>query len=211
MEDTLLSPNAPITGNSEAPTAEPETNTPEAPAAGQKPQPENSNNSADKSVGAPEKYEFKFPDGITPHPEATPEFEKVARELNLSQDQAQKLVDIAAKHFAPEKFAKAQEAQWNALREKWTAEVKNDPEFGGRNFEETRLRTRNFIVKFAGNDLRELDAVFDSGWGDNPALFRFLARVAKATGEDKLVEGSPSANDTRSVAAKLYPTMTQNR
>ena len=51
----------------------------------------------DKKAGAPEKYEaFKVPDGVQVDEAALKEFEPMARGLNLSQEQAQQLVDFYA-------------------------------------------------------------------------------------------------------------------
>ncbi|ECV7263739.1 TPA: peptidase, partial [Salmonella enterica subsp. enterica serovar Strathcona] len=44
--------------------------------------------------GAPEKYAFTAPEGQELDTSALAQFEPVARELNLTQEQAQKLVDV---------------------------------------------------------------------------------------------------------------------
>jgi hypothetical protein len=49
-------------------------------------------------VGAPEKYEdFKLPEGMPVNKEMTEGFKSVAKKLNLTQSQAQDLVDFSAK------------------------------------------------------------------------------------------------------------------
>lgn len=47
--------------------------------------------------GAPEKYAFTAPEGQELDTSALAQFEPVARELNLTQEQAQKLVDVYPK------------------------------------------------------------------------------------------------------------------
>lgn len=54
----------------------------------------------DKPEGAPEKYEFQAAEGVELDTEALKEFEPVARELNLTNEQAQKLVDAYPKILA---------------------------------------------------------------------------------------------------------------
>ncbi len=49
-----------------------------------------------KADGAPEKYEFKAPDGREYDAEVLNNFSEVAKDLNLSQDAAQKLLDKMA-------------------------------------------------------------------------------------------------------------------
>lgn len=50
--------------------------------------------------GAPEKYAFTAPEGQELDTSALAQFEPVARELNLTQEQAQKLVDVYPKVLA---------------------------------------------------------------------------------------------------------------
>src|SRR5215216_3830337 len=47
----------------------------------------------DAPQGAPEKYEFKLADGQALNPEVQLQFEATARELNMTQEAAQKLVE----------------------------------------------------------------------------------------------------------------------
>ncbi len=60
-------------------------------------------NDANKSdVGAPEKYEFKAPEeGQELDKGALEVFEPIARELNLNNEQAQKLVDVYGSKIMP--------------------------------------------------------------------------------------------------------------
>ncbi|MCV5473515.1 peptidase, partial [Escherichia coli] len=51
----------------------------------------------DKPEGAPEKYEFQAAEGVELDADALKDFEPVARELNLTNEQAQKLVDAYPK------------------------------------------------------------------------------------------------------------------
>jgi len=67
-------------------------------------------NKPDKPEGAPEKYEaFKVPEGVTIDETAATEFGALAKELNLTQENAQKLVDYQIK------FQQAQNAKLDAI------------------------------------------------------------------------------------------------
>ncbi len=79
-------------------------------------------NKEEKPAGAPEQYEaFKVPEGVTIDETAATEFGTLARELNLTQENAQKLVDYQIK------FQQAQNAKLDALTRKqsddWRAET----------------------------------------------------------------------------------------
>ena len=84
----------------------------------------------DKPVGAPEKYEdFKAPEGIELDKTQVEAFVPLAKELGLTQEAAQKLVDFYASNQAA--AARAQETAWNATVDGWIAAAKSDKEIGG--------------------------------------------------------------------------------
>lgn len=79
--------------------------------------------------GAPEKYAFTAPEGQELDTSALAQFEPVARELNLTQEQAQKLVDVYPKVLAGVQQQQAE--SWQKQTEDWTAAVKADKDIGG--------------------------------------------------------------------------------
>lgn len=160
-----------------------------------------------KPEGAPEKYEnFSAPEGVELDTETLGEFTAVAKELNLSQEKAQKLVD-----FGPKILQKAQEVQmqkWVEIREGWVSDLKADKEFGGDKLPETVERAKRALSKFGDEKLVKLllpPNKGGTGFGDNDALIKLLARVDKATSEDTVVDGGSSGKDNRSAAEVLYP------
>lgn len=156
--------------------------------------------------GAPEKYEFKAPEGQQFDPELTSEFSTVAKELNLSQENADKLVA-----FGPKILQKAQEKQveqWAEIRQGWVTNLKADKEFGGPKFAETIERAKRALGKFGDATLAKLLAAPSkggTGFGDNDGLIKFLARVDKATAEDTVIDGGASGEDNKSAAEVIYP------
>lgn len=156
----------------------------------------------------PEKYEFKAPEGMELDPELTDEFSKVAKELELSQEKAQKLADFGPKIL--QKAAEKQVQQWTEIREGWVNDLKADKEFGGPKLNETVERAKRALNKFDGGDGKLLKLLSapnkgGTGFGDNDALIKFLARVDKATSEDSAIDGGDSGKDNRSAADVLYP------
>ncbi len=148
---------------------------------------------------APEAYAFTMPDGMKLDDASSAAFTEVAKELKLPQVGAQKLIDLAAKHTQTV-MAKQAEA-WDKVRGDWRTEIKADKEFGGEKLGETLERAKRSLTKFGSPKMTEfLDSV---GYGDNPELIRFLAKVDKATSEDEVIDGGPPRDD-RSAADVIY-------
>lgn len=161
---------------------------------------------ATKLEGAPDKYEFKAADGQQFDPELTTEFSTIAKELNLTQENAQKLADFGPKIL--QKAMDKQVQQWTEIREGWVTAIKADKEFGGNKFAETIERAKRALGKFGDAGLSKLLAAPSkggTGFGDNDSLIKFLARVDKATSEDAIVDGAPSGADNVSAASVIYP------
>lgn len=169
------------------------------------------------SGGAPEKYEaFKLPEGVTINEPVMAEFQGVAKDMGLSQEGAQKLIDFHAKTL--QDFAKAtgeeQEKAWKAVTDGWLEEAKNDKDFGGDKFNENVAVAKKALDAFdplgqgKTSPLREmLDA---TGAGNNPALLKFLKAVGTAVGNDKIHVGSATSSDgVKPVEQRLFPTHTQ--
>lgn len=138
---------------------------------------------------APEKYEFNLAEGVTLNDAAVAAFEPVARELDLTQEQADKLVDI----YAAQEAARVQ--QWTDTVKGWTDAAKADPEFGGPKMNENMGVAVRALKEYGSPELNQLLDSF--GIGNHPAFIRFAYRAGKALGEDKLIPansgGSKSA------------------
>jgi len=159
---------------------------------------------AEKPKGAPEKYEFKAPEGRDLDPELATTFSEVARELNLTQDAAQKLLDT----MSP-KMVERQLAQIEAVRAEWTQQSKADKEFGGDKIAENLSVAKKALDSFGTPELRSL--LNESGLGNHPEIIRFMFRAGKAISEDRYVgssagttQGRPAPKDFNAAAAALY-------
>lgn len=167
--------------------------------------------------GAPEKYEaFKVPDGFEMPEAVSTEAGKLFKELNLSQDQAQRLVD-----FYAAKNTEAAEAPYklmDEMRSTWRKEILSDAKFGdGANLKpEVASDISKFIDQMgpeAAGAFRE--AMNLTGTGDHPGFFKGMYALAQKYGEGKLVKGSgpsplgqtaPGAAP-RSAAAAIFPNL----
>jgi len=157
---------------------------------------------------APEKYaDFKLPEGITPDPAVLAEAAKVFKELNLSQSQAQKLVemDTARTLAAAKKAGEDQMTAWNGLLETRLAEAKADPKVGGSNWDQS--------IADAGKAIKELGTpalqayLNRSDAGSHVEVILFFAAVGKAIGDDQIHFGSqkPQAAGEVDLAKRLFP------
>lgn len=165
---------------------------------------------ADQSQGdkaaeakAPEAYEFKAPEGQAFDEQIIKEYSDVAKELNLPQEHAQKLLD----RIAP-KLQERQMQQLEAVRTEWAEAATADKEFGGEKLQENLAIAKTALDKFGTPELRSL--LNQSGLGNNPEVIRFMYRAGKAISGDRFVAPSvgagakPVPKDFSSQAAALY-------
>lgn len=161
----------------------------ESPTTEQAPKAETKAPAEDKPV-VPEKYEFKAPDGREFDGETIAAYSEVARELGLSQDAAQKLLD----RMGPQ-MAQRQEAQIQAVRNEWTKSATSDKEFGGPALAENLSVAKKALDAFGTPELRDL--LNTSGLGNHPEVIRLFFRAGKAISEDRFVGGSATTAKAR--------------
>jgi hypothetical protein len=199
---------------SPTPAAEPATLLGSAPAAtdppqgdaGQAPNPDEGQqpqkDGTEPPAKAPEKYEFKFPEGVTLDQGLMEQFEPVARELGLTNEQAQKLADLHLMSRTQE--LERHKAEFNSMMQGWASSAKSDKEIGGEKFDGTLAAAKLAVDKFGTPELKQ--ALNDSGLGNHPEVIRVFARIGKAIGDDSFSPGQSSA-PKQSVEQTLYPTM----
>ena len=169
------------------------------------------------STGAPEAYaEFKAPEGFEIDKEAIAAALPIFKELNITQEGAQKLVDFYAAQSKD--AAEAPYKQWETLRNEWRDTVIKDPALGdgkgGLKPEVNAVigRAIDALDPAVAKGFRE--ALVLTGAGDNPAFVKAFYNLATMLGEGTLVRGggpSPagqtSPNAPRSAAAAMYPNL----
>ncbi|EMC9795054.1 peptidase [Enterobacter kobei] len=208
-------PSEPAAPAAEAPApaadpAKPEGDKPQPGTEGDKPQddkPADGDKPADKpddkeqkQEGAPEKYEFTAGEGVELDTEALKDFEPVARELNLTNEQAQKLVDAYPKILAGVQQRQAE--AWQKQTEGWAETVKADKEIGGDKLTANLSAAQRALEQFGDPELKEyLDS---TGLGNHPALVKAFIKVGKAMSEDKVVTGGHESGGSDLISA-FYP------
>ncbi|HCM5064226.1 TPA: peptidase [Klebsiella pneumoniae] len=188
--------------------AKPEGDKPQHGAEGDKPQDDNPadgdkpadkpDDKEQKPEGAPEKYEFKPAEGQELDTAALEQFEPIARELNLTNEQAQKLVDAYPKILAGVQQRQAE--AWQAQTEEWAATVKADKEIGGDKLTANLGVAQRALDTFGTPELKEY--LNGTGLGNHPELVKVFIKVGKAMSEDGMVTGKESGQ--RSAAEVLY-------
>lgn len=129
-------------------------------------------NKVEAPKGAPEKYEFKAPDGRQFDNEVIASFSEIAKELNLTQESAQKMLDKVAP-----KMAERQAQHVEAIRQEWASLSQGDKEFGGEKIAENLSVAKRALDTFGTPELRSL--LNDSGLGNHPELIRFSSELAR--------------------------------
>jgi len=199
--------------------------TPETPEAkpGEPPAPTSTSKDPAKPEGAPTTYaDFKAPDGYTIDPKTIEAAVPIFKEMGLTQDQAQKLVDFHTSQMI--EAAKAPEATYTAMRNEWQAAAKADPEMSRHSIDgKTGLDAVKIDMARALNALgdpklaSDFKAAMDlTGAGDNPAFIKTFWKLSQYITEGKHVGGTgpsvhgqrpPGTNERPSAAAALYPNL----
>jgi hypothetical protein len=168
------------------------------------------------SKGAPEAYtEFKAPEGFQLDADVIKEAAPMFKDMGLSQEQAQRLVDFYVK-TNQETLNQPYEA-YKAMREEWVEQAKKHPEIGG-NLDRVLTTVSRAIDSVGDATLaREFRQVMDmTGAGDHPSFIRMFYKLASMVTEGRPVMGNgpsrasqqdPNRGRPASAAAALYPNL----
>lgn len=156
----------------------------------------------------PEAYELTAPEGIILDPALIEAATPIFKDMGLSNDQANKLMPIAAQMAQRIGDNLNQQILDSVATERanWLNTAKNDTEIGGQNWDASLvtaakgLDTLGFVK---GSPLRNL--LDESGLGNHPEMIRAFVKVGKAIGEDGFERGAGSAAIIRDKAEILYP------
>ena len=160
--------------------------------------PDGDTSKPDDKTGAPEQYEWKAIDGAEISTDALADFSEVAKELNLPQDAAQKILD----KMAPA-LARRQAEAIEGVKTQWADSARTDKEFGGDKLGENLAVAKKALDSFGSPELRTL--LNESGLGNHPEVIRFMVRAGKAISEDGLVQGTRSVAAQGDPAKRLFP------
>tara|TARA_B100002052_G_scaffold5759_1_gene4938 strand:- start:1625 stop:2293 length:669 start_codon:yes stop_codon:yes gene_type:complete len=168
---------------------------------------ENETSESETPQGAPETYEFntKITDESSElDPEVVTAFGEVAKELDLPQDAAQKVLDKVAPVIQAKQAKVLEQAKTD-----WATDSQADKEFGGENLAENLNIAKTALDAFGSKALKSL--LHETGFGNHPEIIRFMYKAGKAISEDSYVGNSEGAmsqgadpKDFNSIANALY-------
>jgi hypothetical protein len=167
-------------------------------------------------AAAPEKYEFKAPEGQTYDQATIDAATPLFKELGLSQEAAQKLVDFHASQTA--KINTDLASAVDTMRAQWRESVMKDPAIGPK-LDSVKVELGRAKDRLPTEVRTAFDtALNETGLGDHPAVVRALYEFSKMVNEGSHVSGSApsplgqskSGQPSRpSIAGALYPNLPQ--
>lgn len=157
----------------------------------------------DEELLAPENYEaFTLPDGFEMDEANLAEAVIEFKDLDLTQEEAQRLIDMQSKFVE-----KAMQAEFDAREAenlKNQNDLKNDKDFGGDNLKQSLKVANNALNVFGSEAFDKILA--DSGVGNHPEMMRFLLKIGKTLQEDNPSEDvvSPSGDRASTRSERMY-------
>jgi len=178
----------------------------------------NDDNAADATsegvYGAPENYDFKdlqLPDGITVDDNIAQKFAPIGKELNLSQQSANKLanllVEIRQEELAdaPNKLAEYKKQEKEATKLSYEKLLNTDKEIGGGDkakmnayLDVADLGYNSFATPELKGVLQELNLDY------HPAVIKLFHRLGKLCGNDNIAQSNKPVGIKQNPADILY-------
>ena len=150
----------------------------------------------------PDTYaDFAMPEGITVDNVMLEAATPIFKEIGLTQEQAQKLVDFQAGQV--QAGSERQNDDFNQMMGQWQKDSQNDSEFGGDNFDENIAIAQSAVDKFGTPELKQL--LSDHGVGNHPEMIRFMVKVGKLTQEDVPGGSTNAIGGQTDRVQSLYP------
>lgn len=150
-----------------------------------------------EKVFEPNSTNITCPDAIDTQNPQWQDFLTLAKELDLSDNTAQSLIDFAVNQNS------AMQATQKAQEQELIESALNDTEFGGSHFEKSIKTAQNALKHFADENFISL--LENSGLGNHPEMLRFFYRLGKHIAEDNFTsENLSGAPAQKSIADILY-------
>jgi hypothetical protein len=158
------------------------------------------------SKEVPEKYEIKIPEGLEFDQAALDLFTPIFKELGISEEGAQKLVDayVPTLEGMEQRMREQSLKQYKEIVEGWKKETL--AELGTDSSKKLALCAKA-INKYGGDNLRA--ALDQTGMGNHPEFVKFMLRVGETITEDAFIDPkNPLPGQTSEAKLKaMYPTM----
>ncbi len=166
-------------------------------------------------VRAPEEYkDFALPEGMKLEGQDLSEFKSFAKEQDLTQEQAQKVLEFAGPKIKA--MIEGPYKAWTDLTNDWWAKTKEDAEIGGTKLEQSVKDAGNAFIPGESNPFfkteSEVTAIREAlkatGAMHHPEVQRLFVRMGKMLAEPAHLTGKPAVQDKQQAFYDaMYPTM----
>ncbi|MGC9195345.1 MAG: hypothetical protein ACP5IL_07810 [Syntrophobacteraceae bacterium] len=180
-------------------------------------EPEKTGEEAKPESRAPQEYgDFTLPEGMKLEGQELDEFKSFAKEQDLTQDQAQKVLEFAGPKIKA--MIEAPYTAWKELTEQWWTATKSDAEIGGTKLEQSMKDASQAFVAGESNPFFKTEAEVSAlrealkvtGAMHNPEVQRLFVRMGKMLAEPAHLTGKPAPKDKQQAFYNsMYPTMAQ--
>jgi len=153
---------------------------------------------AEAAKGAPEKYEFKVPEGFTLDQALVDKFTPIAKKLNLNQAGAQELVDMYS--GIVQGTVDAQATSFKTFVEGLKSETIKAL---GADYKVQLADAAKSRDRFATPEL--IEKLNESGLSNDKDMINLFIKIGKAISEDKPPEGPAGAGSKKDPAEVLFP------
>lgn len=152
---------------------------------------------SNESKGIPEEYRFDMPDGFVVNEANIEKISTTFKEMNLTNDQAQKLVNMEAEYI--QELMQSQTDEYNNTIKDW--EQQSIKELGP-NYKDEITHGKKFRDTFFSKEtVQLLDSI---GILNHPLVVKDFVNGGKKLTKNRLVNESP-INQQRTAASVLYP------
>lgn len=138
------------------------------------------------------------------------------KEAGVTQEQADKLTPFLLGQMKA--IQEQNLAAWADTTKAWRAQVESDPEIGRGKLRESLIAAARARDTYGSPEFKALLSDQNLGFGNHPAIVRFLAAVGRAMGEDMRGPGrsiAPSSNGADrdrspdALGARMFPNMSR--
>lgn len=123
-----------------------------------------------------------------------------AKEKGLSQEDAQKLLDM--REESVQRFREGQTALVEERKTNWLNDLKADKELGGENFATSVSEASRVVKQFFSEEFQK--DLENSGLGNYKEFVRGFARIGKLVSDDKMVKGGVRSGGEKSLESYFY-------
>jgi len=151
----------------------------------------------------PETYELTLPEDSKLNDSDLEKAAELAKEFGLSNEQAQRLVE--SQSADRQGFLDQMKESHDLQVDQWAKDIEADKDFGGANFEKSSEDAKRVIDRFSDDEFKTL--LDDTGYGNNPNFFKFVAKIGAAMSSDDDFVTAGDGGDGKTAGQRMFPTM----